>query len=194
MAALVFASGCEALGDPDATQVPGAAATAARAARTAIPTPAAPASVAAASPAPSPSPAASPGATASPSPRVDSGVTDQQIQELQQRFEQALAAAELPGVERLLLDRVALATPQGGEELDREAAAGWLRDHAGPGIRVVRVDRSALAVLLQVTTEGWPQKEPIQAGRVLFNLHRYDSSGRQDDERGDWKIDVISAE
>lgn len=194
MAALVFATGCEALGNPDATPVPGAAATAARAARTAIPTRPAPASAAAASPEASPSPAASPGATTSPSPRADSGVTDQQIQALQQQFEQALAAADLPGVERLLLDRVALATPQGGQELDREAAASWLRDRAGPGIRVVRVDRSALAVLLQVTTDGWPRKDPIQAGRVVFNLHRYDAAGRLDETRGDWKIDVISAE
>jgi hypothetical protein len=109
-------------------------------------------------------------------------------------IEQALASPDLPGIERLLLDRVSMSSAEGGEVLDRDAAARWLRERAGPGMRVTRIEPSALAVVLQVVSEGWPIQPPIANGRVTFNLHRYDASGRPDDERGEWKIDVVTAE
>jgi hypothetical protein len=78
--------------------------------------------------------------------------------------------------------------------LDRSAAAAWLRDHAGPGIKVTRLERATQALMLQVFTEGWPNNAPVDQGRVNFSLRRYDANGRLDEEAGDWKIDVIEAE
>jgi hypothetical protein len=45
-----------------------------------------------------------------------------------------------------------------------------------------------------VLTDGWPTKDPITQGQVSFSLRRYDSNGRPDEDKGDWKIDVIDAE
>ncbi|MDQ3811113.1 MAG: hypothetical protein M3336_12570 [Chloroflexota bacterium] len=106
----------------------------------------------------------------------------------------SLAGGDLTGIERVLLDRVSLATPAGGQVLDRAAAARWLRDHAADGITVTRVDSNVQTVLLEVQTEGWPKKDPIEQGRVTFNLRRYDPNGRPDEDQGDWKVDVISVE
>jgi hypothetical protein len=129
------------------------------------------------------------------SPRAaDPGTSEQQIDQVRRELEEILASQDLPGIERLLLEKVLMSSATGGEVLDRDAAAHWLRERAGPDIRVTRVERSALAVVLQVVSEGWPLQPPIADGRVTFNLHRYDSSGRQDEERGEWKIDVVTAE
>jgi hypothetical protein len=173
------------------TPVPGAAATLTRGSRTPIPTPVrTPSPAASASPSPAraaalASPAASP---------VGRAVSQDEIADVRRQIERILASPNLTGIEALLLDRVSLGTTEGGQVLDRDEAAQWLRDHAGPGLRVARVDRSALAVLLEVLTEGWPIREPIAEGRVAFNLHRYDESGRQDEDHGTWKVDVINAE
>jgi hypothetical protein len=130
-----------------------------------------------------------------PSPRAANPRTsEQQVEQVRGELEQALASQDLPGIERLLLEKVLMSSAEGGEVLDRNAAAQWLRERAGPGMRVTRVEPSALAVVLQVVSEGWPIQPPIGSGRVTFNLHRYDASGRQDDENGEWKIDVVTAE
>ena len=101
----------------------------------------------------------------------------------------------MPGIDALLLDHVSLSTPQGGSVLDTGAAATWLRDHAVPNLKVSQVTRGTQDVMLQVTTDGWPQKDPIQSGQVIFSLRRYDANGRLDDSGGgDWKIDVIEAD
>ena len=181
-------AGCSSLLTSEPTPVPGAAATLARSSRTPIPTPArtsSPAAVASPSPARA---AASPSASAGGRP-----VSEDEIAELRQQIGRALASPDLPGIEGLLLDRVLLSSSEGGQELDRAGAASWLRDHAGPGLRVARVDRSALSVLLEVQTEGWPNRPPVTDGTVTFNLHRYDASGKQDEDNGSWKIDVIGA-
>jgi hypothetical protein len=190
----ICASSCQSLMgamSEEPTPVPGAAATLTRSNRTPIPTPVrTPSPAAAASPAPARSPAvASP--SASPVARA---VSEEEIGELRREIERALSAPGLPGIEALLLDRVSLSTTEGGDVMDRDQAAQWLRDRAGPGVKVTRVDRSALAVLLEVLTEGWPIAAPINEGRVTFNLHRYDESGRQDEDHGAWKVDVIGAE
>jgi len=100
----------------------------------------------------------------------------------------------MPGIDALLLDHVSLSTPQGGSVLDAGEAATWLRDHAASNLKVSQVSRGTQDVMLQVTTDGWPQKDPIQAGQVIFSLRRYDANGRQDDSGGgEWKIDVIEA-
>lgn len=108
-------------------------------------------------------------------------------------MEQTVASSDLPGVEGLLLDRVAFSTAEGGSVMDTGQAAAWLRDHAGAGIKVVRLDRGTQSLMLQVLTDGWPSKDPIQQGQVTFSLRRYDANGRPDEDQGDWKIDVIEA-
>ena len=187
--ALVSVS-CASLLGPEPTPVPGAAATFTRAVNTPIPTPLRTPSPIGAAPSPSPGRAAA----ASPVAAGGRAVTEAEINELRQEIGRSLASPDLPGIETLLLDRVLLSTSEGGQELDRAGAAAWLRDHAGPGLQVTRVDRSALAVLLEVLTEGWPQRPPLTEGSVTFNLHRYDASGKQDEDNGAWRIDVIGAE
>jgi hypothetical protein len=173
--------------------VPGAAATLTRSVRTPIPTPVR-------------TPDASPGASAVPSrvaaigsPSAVPAATSQAAREedvaqLQQQLEQAVAGPELPGIESLLLDHISLSTAQGGSVMDHAEAAAWLRDHAGPGIKVTRLERDTQTLMLQVQTGGWPIKDPVQQGHVSFSLRRYDANGRPDEELGEWKIDVIEAE
>jgi hypothetical protein len=176
----------------DPTPVPGAAATLTRSVRTPIPTPertvgaspvasASPARVASAA-SPGPSPAAS-----------DQTVSEAEVAQLQRRMEQAVASPDLPGIEALLLDHVSFSTAQGGSVMDSSQAAAWLRDHAGSGITVTRLDRGTQTLMLQVLSDGWPTKDPIQQGQVTFSLRRYDANGRPDEDKGDWKVDVIEA-
>jgi hypothetical protein len=172
--------------------VPGAAATLTRSINTPIPTPVrtptAPAS-------PSPARAAVGG---SPGPSLTSGaqpLTDTDVATVQNRMQQSVSTPDLTGIDGLLLDHVSLSTQQGGSILDKSDAASWLRDHAGPGLSVDQVTRGTQDVALQVQTQGWPQKDPIQNGLVIFSLRRYDANGRQDESgTGDWKIDVIEAD
>jgi hypothetical protein len=121
-------------------------------------------------------------------------IRDEDIAQLQIRVEQAVASPALPDMESLLLDHVSLSTAQGGSVMDNAEAAAWLRDHAGPGLKVARFERDTQTLMLQVLTSGWPIKDPVQQGNMSFSLRRYDTSGRPDEEHGDWKIDVIEAE
>jgi hypothetical protein len=190
-ASATLATGCSTLLSADPTPVPGAAATLTRSIRTPIPTPERPV---AASPGPSPSPArvaASPGPSPVAGPQ---GVTQDDVAQLQRRLDQTVGNPNLPGLEALLLDHVSLSTAQGGSVMDSSHAAVWLRDRAGPGIKVSRVEQGTQTLMLHVVSEGWPNKDPIEQGRVSFSLRRYDASGRLDEENGDWKIDVIEAE
>jgi hypothetical protein len=187
---LCLGTACSELASVEDTPVPGAAATAARADRTPIPTPVRTPTRPSGSPAPS--------AVAAPSPSrppavAGAGVTDEQVNHVRQQVDQVFAGADLPGFEGLLLDNVALATAEGGSLLDKAAAAAWLRDRSG-AIQVTNVDRSTLAVAVQVETEGWQTSTAMPNGQITFNLHRYAANGQQDEDRGDWKIDVISAQ
>jgi hypothetical protein len=171
--------------------VPGAAATLTRGSRTPIPTPTRDVNP---SPAASPSPVRSPSPLAAASPKPTAReVTQEEIDAVERQMAQVVASPDLPDIEALLLDQISLATPAGGQVLDRDQAATWLRDHAGPGITVTRVEPNVQTVLLEVVTEGWPANEPLEAGRMSFNLRRYNANGRQDDS-GEWKVDVIAAE
>jgi hypothetical protein len=186
-----LASGCSSLLGPDATPVPGAAATLTRSINTPIPTPVRTASVV-----PSPSPrvaiAASPGASPV---AADTSPSQADVAALQSRISQMLASPDLAGIDALLLDHVSLSTQQGGSVMTSAEAANWLRDHTGPNVKVSQVTQGTQDVMLQVMTDGWPQKDPIQSGQVNFSLRRYDANGRQDETgAGDWKIDVIDAE
>jgi len=190
--AVAATAGCSSLlADP--TPVPGAAATLTRSGRTPIPTP-----VRTTEPSPAVSAAPSSvtiGGSPGPSPgTTNQGVGEDEIAQVQREMEQAVASPDLPGIESLLLDHISLSTPQGGSVLDATAAAAWLRDHAGAGIKVTRLERATQALMLQVFSDGWPTRDPIDQGQVSFSLRRYDANGRLDEETGDWKIDVIEAE
>jgi hypothetical protein len=188
--AATAAGGCSSLLTADPTPVPGAAATLTRSLRTPIPT-------TAATPGASPavSPVASRAAIApSPSPASGQAAAADEIARVQRRIDQVLSSPTMPGIDGLLLDHVSLSTAQGGSVMDSTQAAGWLRDHAGPTVKVSRVERGTQSLMLQVYTDGWPPQDPIQQGLVNFSLRKYDASGRQNDETGDWKIDVIDAE
>jgi hypothetical protein len=184
-----LATGCSTLLSADPTPVPGAAATLTRSSRTPIPTPDRPAASPGASPVPSR--VASPGPSPVASRQV---VTEEEIAQLQRRMDATVNDPRLPGLESLLLDHVSLSTSQGGSVLDNTQAAGWLRDRAGAGIKVTRLERGTQTLMLQVVSEGWPNADPIEQGRVSFSLRRYDPNGRPDEENGDWKVDVIEAE
>jgi hypothetical protein len=188
--AAVVASGCSTLLTADPTPVPGAAATLTRSLRTPIPT-----TSTSPGPAASPSPArAANSAAPGPSPAAAAAVSENEIAQMQRRMEQTTASPALPDIDGLLLDHVSLSTPQGGSVMSSADAAAWLRDHAGPGIKLNRLERGTQSLMLQVISDGWPAKDPIQQGVVTFSLRKYDASGRQNDETGDWKIDVIDAE
>jgi hypothetical protein len=188
--AATAAGGCSSLLTAEPTPVPGAAATLTRSLRTPIPT-------TAATPGASPavSPVASRAAIApSPSPATGQSAAADEIARVQGRIDQILSRPTMPGIDGLLLDHVSLSTAQGGSVMDATQAAGWLRDHAGPTVKVSRIERGTQSLMLQVYTDGWPPQDPIQQGLVNFSLRKYDASGRQNDETGDWKIDVIDAE
>ncbi|HEY1291709.1 MAG TPA: hypothetical protein VGJ60_01335 [Chloroflexota bacterium] len=186
--------GCSVLLGPDATPVPGAAATLTRSINTPIPTPVRTPSV---QPGASPSPARA-AASALPSPSVVAGaqpLSEADVAAVQSRIEQTISTPALSGIDALLLDHVSLSTRQGGSVMDRAEAASWLRDHAAAGLAVSQVTRGTQDVMLQVQTDGWPEKDPIENGQVTFSLRRYDANGRQDESGdGEWKVDVIDAD
>jgi hypothetical protein len=192
MVAAVATFGCSSLLTADPTPVPGAAATLTRSLRTPIPTTVqSPVPAAAVSPAPSRvATSASPG----PSPAANQSIDEDDLAQLQRRMAQITSNSSLPGIEALLLDHVSLSTAQGGAVMDSVQAANWLRDRAGAGIKVNRLERGTQTLMVQVFTDGWPPQDPIQLGQVSFSLRKYDANGRPNDETGDWKIDVIDAE
>jgi hypothetical protein len=186
-----LASGCQTLLGAEPTPVPGAAATLTRSVRTPIPTPARDVS-----PSPGTSPAAlrSPSPAASPAARAGRPLSQDEIDQVGRQVERIVSTPGLSGIENLLLASVSLSTPDGGQVLDRAGAATWLRDHAGSGITVTRVDPNTQTVLIEVETQDWPVADPLEQGRVTFTLRRYAANGRLDEDNGDWKIDVIAAE
>jgi hypothetical protein len=188
--ATLAGAGCSTLLSAEPTPIPGAAATLTRSVRTPIPTPE---RTPGASPGPSPGPART-SASPSASPRAGQEFNEEEIAQLQRRMEQTVGSPGLPGVETFLLDHVSLSTAQGGTIMDSGEAATWLRDRAGSGIRISRVDRGTQSLMLQVLTTGWPLRAPLEQGVVTFSLRRYDANGRLDDENGGWKVDVIGVE
>ncbi len=77
-----------------------------------------------------------------------------------------------------------------GESLSREAGIAWLKGHWG---RPTIVESSYIrdGALLSIATSGWLARDPLEQGELLFNLHRYDSSGSMNDLTGQWQIDTI---
>src|SRR5437667_2966947 len=107
--------GCSTLLGAEPTPVPGAAATLTRSSRTPIPTPTRDGS---------PSPVASPATVRSPAPVAAASpgpggrtLTEDEITQVQREMARIIANADLPDVEQILLDRVSLSTPAGGQVL-----------------------------------------------------------------------------
>jgi hypothetical protein len=184
--------GCSVLLGPDATPVPGAAATLTRSINTPIPTPLRAAATVVGSPSPRVAVAVSPGPSAT---AADQAGGDADVATMQNRIQQAIGSPDMNGIDALLLDHVSLSSSDGGSVMDRSEAADWLRGHAASNLKVTQVNRGTQDLMLQVTTEGWPPRDPIHTGQVVFSLRRYDANGRQDTAGGgEWKIDVIEAD
>jgi hypothetical protein len=182
-------SGCSVLdAGTSATPVPGAAATAARAAATPIPT----RPGGAVPPLSTPNRAPSPAAVRKEGSPIPTGPPPEAVVE---RLARALERQDVCELEGLLLEQVALATGNaGGVTLPREGARMWLSDHIAPGIAVQSWQHVEHFGLVEVITEPWPTRPPVSTGKVTFNLHRFDQRGQQDMLAGEWKIDVIIAE
>lgn len=174
----------------DATPVPGAAATAARAAATAIPTPLPIATRVA--PPPSPARLAAPSPVSSPVPPAQALA---EVEAVVARMERALQEDQLAELEPLMLEQVAIAVPQSVSQiLPRQEVLSWLMERMDGEVRVASWREVEHYGLLEIVSEGWARRPPIQAGKVTFNLHRFDSQGRQDALRGTWRIDVLIPE
>ena len=182
LAALVQAGcGPDATLRADATEVPGAAATAARRAATAIPSPVHEPTDTPSVPTPRPRPSPSGGPS-----------DEEQIAAVVRQISDALDSGNLDALAPLMLDQVAVAAggDQGAETMDRDLAIAWLKDRAAPGPKVQSNDQVEYFGLLEVHTGPWEAKPPVKGGTVVFNLHRFDEQGRQT-LSGAWKIDVL---
>ena len=181
--ALLPLLGCGPNGDilADPTDVPGAAATAARRAATVIPRRES-----------TPTPVVVPTPRPRPSPTSPFSDAERQAQAVSV-ISSALQAKDATLLRPLLLDQVTLAPggDQGADTLDREAALAWLQDRIGSGPAVVSQNLVENFGLLEVQTAPWDVKAPVATGTIVFNLHRYDAAGKQDPINGDWKIDVL---
>src|SRR5712691_4361056 len=79
---------------------------------------------------------AAPTRTPTPEPQDDVAI-EQSMAEARAKLERVFRNAALPGIETMLVETVALAAPTGGEQLDRAAAARWLRQRATSRIRII---------------------------------------------------------
>ncbi len=136
-----------------------------------------------------PSPTRTP--TAQPAENTD---VEQSVTDARATFEGVFRTAALPGIEDLLVDTVALAAPSGGEQLPRAAAARWLRQRAPGRIRITEFQRHQHQALIIAMTQGWAAVAPLTTSQLGLTLRRYDATGAQDPEHGDWLIDVFEAE
>jgi len=118
-------------------------------------------------------------------------LSEEALAQVRGNLERAISSRALPGIEALLARDVVI-LGDGGGQLQRDEAVTWLRQRAGPGLRLTLFERHHHVALLVAQVEGWSQVSPIRRGELGFNFHLYDASGRQDDERGSWKIDTIS--
>ena len=114
------------------------------------------------------------------------------VEETRRALEHALSAPSLPGIETLLLDTVVVSTSFSNETMEREAAAGWLRERAGSRLQAKQVQRHHHVPVLIAVTEGWSPASTVSTTCVTFSFHRYGPSGEPDDDAGAWLIDVIN--
>jgi hypothetical protein len=125
----------------------------------------------------------------SPSPS-----TPQPIEDALASVGRALQADDASMLVPLLLDEVLLAREPGtasGELIGRDNAIAWLKARWGNQREVVSNEYIEHFALLEITTQGWAKVAPLDNGRIIFHLHRYDAQGRGDALDGQWRIDAI---
>jgi hypothetical protein len=175
------------------TTRPIAAATAARVAATAIPTAARTPTAMSIILSPTSAPLQTSARSAAGRDHGEEGqLSKQALAQIRGDVERAISSPNLPGIETLLLNEVVLVGDDGVEHIQRDVAAGWLRQRAGSSLRVTVFERHHHVALLVTVVEGWSQVAPIRRGELGFSFHLYDAIGRPDDERGNWKIDTIT--
>ena len=168
---------------------PGAAATSARAAATPVPT------RAISTPAPGRTATPTPVRARTPTPELPSETDiEQSVANARATFERVLGSAALPGLEAILLDTVALAAPSGGEQLSRAAAARWHVADQWRADGATDFERHQHQALIIAATQGWAPIAPLSTSELGFMLRRYDGTGAQDPDNGDWLIDTLEAE
>jgi hypothetical protein len=133
--------------------------------------------------------------TLRPAERIQTVPTPEDIEATVQTFARALQAqnaAELSSV--LVEDQIWLAEgPNGdtGVAITRKAALDWLNSHWGANRRVISHEYTNHFVLLEITTGDWAALAPIEAGNLVFHLHRYNAQGQADPIHGSWRVDAI---
>ncbi len=123
-----------------------------------------------------------------------SAATPEDVPAIAQEITRAIQANDVTQLSPLLLDAVWVAPDEdvaAGDSLSQADGLQWLKGHRGRKGSVSAVDYVRDSALLRVTTTGWAQLAPLQKGVVLFQLHRYDSSGQENDVQGNWRIDTI---
>jgi hypothetical protein len=107
-------------------------------------------------------------------------------------LERVLGSPSLPEIEELLYSSVVITSSPyfTTETLEQSAAADWLRERAGSGLRVKQVQPHHHVPVVLAVTEGWSLDTP-DSGCLTFYFHRYAPSGGLDEDDGDWKIDVL---
>ncbi len=106
----------------------------------------------------------------------------------------ALSANNESRLTSLLLDQVLLAqAPAGnvGALVTRAGASAWLKARWGEQRSVTAHDYIEHFVMLEITTQGWADLAPLEHGRIIFHLHRYNAQGQGDALNGQWRIDAI---
>ncbi len=120
--------------------------------------------------------------------------TPDDVPTIAQEITRAIQANDVAQLAPLLLDAVWLAPDEDagiGDSLSQADSLQWLRGHRGRKESVASIDYVRDSALLRITTTGWASLAPLQMGVVLFQLHRYDSSGQENDVQGNWRIDTI---
>ena len=112
---------------------------------------------------------AAPTRISAPEPPDDAAI-EQSVAEGRANFERVFRNAALPGIENMLVETVALAAPTGGEQLDRAAAARWLRQRATSRIRIIDFQRHQHQALVIASTQGWAALAPLTGAGLGFTL------------------------
>ncbi len=132
-------------------------------------------------------PAASPVATLPPG-------TPQPIDAALDAVTHAMAADDATPLTSLLLEQVLLArgpAGDGGVLVTRAEASTWLQARWGKQRSIVSHDYVEHFEMLEITSQGWANLAPLEQGRIIFHLHRYNARGQGDTLNGQWRIDAI---
>jgi hypothetical protein len=120
--------------------------------------------------------------------------TPQPIEAAVETVTRALQSNDATALAPLFGDQILVAEgPDGniGGLVQRDDAIAWLTTRWGQQRAVESNEYIEHFVLLEITTQGWAKVAPLDNGRIIFHLHRYDAQGRGDALNGQWRIDAI---